>query len=320
VQVTNLREQAMTKKSAVKSEDFHHYVPAIRSEHIRNECWNSLAIDTFDFPAVVDDVETPAINEHAYIFAGVLGLKRNQELYGGELKLNRRSVYTGKKYQGSSYLIPRMNSASWNWTSASGHGFWGSCVYFSQALLEKVAEEALGMKRPQVELLLNMNVDDDFLSQIVYELSKDAGQSSPINRLYAETLTQAFVLHLLKHYCAYKQQPQIYKKRLSPTLLNQIIDYMNDNISDSLGLDELAGLTGLSTYYFIRLFKQSTGKSPHQYLVGLRMQKAKVLLSSTNTSVIDIAYTSGYASPSSFAYVFKQSFGVSPSQYRRQLL
>lgn len=310
----------MTINKAVKSSEYHNYVPGVRQDFVRSENWNSLTIDTFLFPSLVDDVEAPSLDEHTYVHAGSLGVKRNQELYRGELKLDRKLVYTGKKYQGSAYLIPRMTSASWNWRSPSRHGFVGSCTYFSQALLATVAERTLGMKNTQVELMLNLELDDDFLLQIVCELSKDAKQASPINRLYAESLTQMFAVHVVKNYCL--QQPRLHlaKKSLSPIILNRVTEYIHEHIEEPLSLIELAGVASLSEYYFIRLFKQATGQTPHQYVLTLRMQRAKVLLSNSERTIVDIAFSSGYANPGNFTQAFKRNFGLTPREYRRQEL
>lgn len=91
---------------------------------------------------------------------------------------------------------------------------------------------------------------------------------------------------------------------------------MREALAQSFDLARLAELTDLSEYNFSRVFKQSTGLSPSHYFIWLRMEEARRLLSETDESIINIALSMGYNSPSHFAYVFHKLNGVSPSQYR----
>lgn len=72
----------------------------------------------------------------------------------------------------------------------------------------------------------------------------------------------------------------------------------------------------MSEFHFSRLFKRSTGLTPSQYFIRLRMAEARRLLRETGRRVIEIGLDVGYASPSHFAQVFRRVVGVSPSEYR----
>jgi transcriptional regulator GlxA family with amidase domain len=64
------------------------------------------------------------------------------------------------------------------------------------------------------------------------------------------------------------------------------------------------------------MFKRTTGESPSQYFIGLKMERAQVLLRETRKAVIEIAFEVGYSNPSHFAQIFRRETGRSPAEYR----
>ncbi|TIP78113.1 MAG: helix-turn-helix transcriptional regulator, partial [Mesorhizobium sp.] len=84
-------------------------------------------------------------------------------------------------------------------------------------------------------------------------------------------------------------------------------------------LNELAALAGLGRFHFCTAFRQATGSTPHAWLVKLRIQRARQLLSHPELPVTEIALAVGYETPSSFAAAFRKITGVTPSAFRHQL-
>jgi len=72
----------------------------------------------------------------------------------------------------------------------------------------------------------------------------------------------------------------------------------------------------MSAHYFSQLFKQSTGRAPHQYVLLKRIEHAKEQLCNQKTSVTNAALSAGFQSPSHFAHVFRQLEGTTPSRFR----
>lgn len=97
-------------------------------------------------------------------------------------------------------------------------------------------------------------------------------------------------------------------------LLDEFIDA---GLDGPLSVPAMAGLLGLSEGYFMRAFKNATGKSPHGYLIDRRLAKARALMRDSTATLTQIAYACGFNSQAHMATTFKQRLGVSPAQLRQ---
>jgi AraC family transcriptional regulator len=91
-------------------------------------------------------------------------------------------------------------------------------------------------------------------------------------------------------------------------------------MEDDLSLDELAQSVGLSTAHFARMFRKSTGQTPHQFVLRQRIERAKAMLSAPNARVLDVAVACGFKTQQHFAQVFRDVCRVSPTEYRQDFL
>jgi AraC family transcriptional regulator len=107
------------------------------------------------------------------------------------------------------------------------------------------------------------------------------------------------------------------KGGLAPWQVRRCTEFLNEHAHESIGLEQLAALVGLSPFHFARAFKQSTGVPPHRYQLNLRIQRAKALLELTELPVTEIAFDVGYESTQALSRLFRREVGVSPSDYRR---
>jgi AraC-like DNA-binding protein len=116
--------------------------------------------------------------------------------------------------------------------------------------------------------------------------------------------------------------PQNTAKQVSPLprhILRRVIERMR-NLDTGLSLQMLAKESGYSRVHFVRMFRAATGHSPHNYLLRLRLDRARELLVSPTLSLTDIALECGFSSHSHLSRVFRQVLGATPSQYRRNLV
>jgi AraC-like DNA-binding protein len=106
---------------------------------------------------------------------------------------------------------------------------------------------------------------------------------------------------------------------LSPAAMRRVREYIEAHLNDSMELAELSAIAGLSVFHFARQFKQTTGVTPHFYLVRRRVERAKELLTRTELSLSDIAFAAGFADQSHLTRHFRQLAGITPGQFRRSL-
>ncbi|MBN1620614.1 AraC family transcriptional regulator [candidate division WOR-3 bacterium] len=99
--------------------------------------------------------------------------------------------------------------------------------------------------------------------------------------------------------------------------INRAMDYIQNNLGNSLSLKEIAEVSNFSPYHFHRVFKSAVGETLNCFINRLRIEKsASMLLSKKNLSITEIAYDCGFSSSSAFARSFKDKYGMSASDYR----
>ncbi len=130
-------------------------------------------------------------------------------------------------------------------------------------------------------------------------------QEPLMNKYITDILTE-FMLH----------SPGEKNTRDNVSLIERAVNHISENFSRDVSVDQLAALTGLSRYYFIRIFRQETGYTPHEYLVNRRMATARYLLKYSSLNTREICFESGFSNESVFCSAFKKQHGMTPRQYR----
>lgn len=98
---------------------------------------------------------------------------------------------------------------------------------------------------------------------------------------------------------------------------SMLCNYINAHCTEDLSLDELANEAGFSKYHFARLFKEITGTTCHNYLLGRRLLFAKTLLADFSLPITEVAMRSGFNSLATFNRIFKFQIGCTPSEFRK---
>jgi AraC family transcriptional regulator len=151
----------------------------------------------------------------------------------------------------------------------------------------------------------------------LFQAEVDSG--SQANQLYIESLATAIVLHIYRYYSKDDRPIKDPSGGLSKSLLKEIHEYINENLSENVSLVELAALAKMSTSHFSRLFKQTFEQSPYQYITHCRIERAKKLLSQVDVRIADIPQQVGFYDQSQFTNAFRKSVGVTPKKYRSNL-
>lgn len=115
---------------------------------------------------------------------------------------------------------------------------------------------------------------------------------------------------------------QIFSNKISGSsnLVKKVLAYIQENYHRELSLAELSRVIYLSPDYFSRVFKEHTGCSFSEYILNLRVEKAKALLADTDLPVGEVGKKAGYPDSNYFSRVFGRAVGVSPSRYRQEVV
>lgn len=105
---------------------------------------------------------------------------------------------------------------------------------------------------------------------------------------------------------------------LPPKRLQRIFDFVEKNLGSEIELAEMAAAAEMSLHYFAKMFKDSTGVTPHQFVTQRRIEKAKHLLIHSYDTVSEISLTVGFADQSHFTNVFRKLVGTTPKRWREQ--
>jgi AraC-like DNA-binding protein len=125
--------------------------------------------------------------------------------------------------------------------------------------------------------------------------------------------------HVIRHRSNVSGQLKRVPDFLALKMLKTAIEYIQDNLQRELSLDGIAGIVGLSPFYFAHSFKATTGIAPYRYVLQCRIERAKVLLRESSLSIAEIAYEVGFGNQSHMTTVFRKTLQVTPNVYRQHV-
>ncbi len=263
-------------------------------------CWSNIHFEHHHQPAF-----EVAEHQHTWhtIAYGSLGSSLGERWLDGIRREERRE-------RGDIAIIPAGISHRCNWNTEAEF----TILAIEPVLLKQVSEDLIDSDR--LKLIPQFMSEQDLLIQGVFSTLKDELESSQIGgSLLIDSLKTTLAIHLLRKYCTIKPKLSSYQNGLSSLKLQQVKEYINEHFYRDLKLIELAALVQISPYHFLRLFKQSMGLTPHQYILQRRIEKAKFLLQYSELGIADIAVRVGFCDQSHLTQYFKRIVGVTPKQF-----
>jgi AraC family transcriptional regulator len=207
------------------------------------------------------------------------------------------------------------------WRSLSPAPIYSFTLRLCRNLLVRTVAELAGGDAAQLLLVGQAGFQDPFLLQMALSLRQELQEGAPSGKLFAQCAAQLIMLHLVRHYACSGHVPAVIQEpphTLTPQQLHRVTTYMRDHASEDLTLQVLAHQTGFSPSHFARLFRQTTGESPHQVVRRERLVVAQRLLASTNLPLAQVAAESGFGNQSYFTRIFTSFLRVTPRAYRRE--
>ncbi len=195
--------------------------------------------------------------------------------------------------------------------SADGRSYTYRIIYLPEKLLEKVGDEMVAHRAGHA---FGSPVVDDIeiagcLSQVFMLLDTAGSGALEIQSLFYATLAK-----LLNRYGSITGGSC--RTKGIPRPVRRACEYIDDRATEDITLEDMAAVSGLSRFHFLRLFGSVKGITPYSYLVQRRLQIAREAIR-LGAPIADAALEAHFADQSHFSRKFKSAYGITPGQYRR---
>ena len=212
-------------------------------------------------------------------------------------------------------VTPAGVESGWRWHARSKV----IVVTLEPAKLERFAQQEVGVVLTGAQLRnLPQFTDPDICHAGV--LLRDALASTEVgSAVMFESLARVFLVKLIQKYGERPDVDQEFSRGFTARHYKRVLDFVAAHHGRTVTLEELAAEAGLSPSHFSRLFKQTIGRSPMQFVMAYRVDQAKRRLAAPDVPLIDIALRCGFADQAHFTRVFKQATGTTPRAYRGNL-
>jgi AraC family transcriptional regulator len=138
----------------------------------------------------------------------------------------------------------------------------------------------------------------------------------PNGPLFLDSVEQALAAVLVDAYAGRSHSVRTFRGGLGPARLRTVRELVHAKMEHDLTLLEMAQSVELNTAHFLRMFRKSTGETPHQYVLRQRVERAKEMLRAPEARILDVAVACGFKTQQHFARVFRHLCGTSPREYR----
>jgi AraC family transcriptional regulator len=277
------------------------HAPVLSSQSIG---WKGLLFQGFNHPG--HEIPEYVLPHHMVIVGRRQGIHQENRIDG---KFYRRD----SSIAGDALIVPAGVTNATVWKENAEFSLLTLCPKF----VSEVAHESIDPNR--VELIPQFAAFDPLIHQIGLSLKADLEAGCPIGKIFGESAAVMLAARLLQQHSIRIAKLASDEHGLSSYTLRQVLAYIRSHLSEDLSLLDLAQVSGMSPYYFLRLFKQSMHVTPRQYIIQMRIDLAKELLRSRELSIADISLRCGFTSQSHFTSVFRQLVGITPKAYQRSL-
>lgn len=173
-------------------------------------------------------------------------------------------------------------------------------------------------RQPSTEPIFRPKVQDTAIRRLMTLLLEEVRAGAPSGKLYADSLAHALAIRYLQlGERAPNQRVHTGVSALPPYALKRVLERIERSFQSEISLASLAQETGYSRGHFLKMFRMSTGTTPHRYLLKRRVDHARSLLKRRGISIIDVAADCGFSSQAHLTQVFREHVGVTPGDYRR---
>jgi len=211
---------------------------------------------------------------------------------------------------GTIYLLPRGTRDKVTWKHQSSRVL----LAIDPKFLAQSVEETAHLE--DVALTPDWELKDRHIAALMMALHADLEDGQPAGSLYGEMLAATLAAYLVKRFSIGPVATKRAAGGLPKARLKRVLEYISAHLGNEIRLETLASIAGMSRHHFGELFRCSTGVSPHQYVIGQRVERGKQMLRDTDLSILEIGLATGFADQSHFTKTFRRIARVTPRDYR----
>jgi len=187
---------------------------------------------------------------------------------------------------------------------------------FDQQNLQTVCHD-LG-EDGSLRLTFHFSLRDEQISSLIHALQEELRSGCVTGQMYVRQLAATLIRYIASRYSNQSAGVTIPSPGgLPPNRLRFVLDHVHRHLRHRLLSKDLAKLVQMSPQHFANLFRQSTGRAPHEYVMHERIEEAKRLLAESSMALVDVGFEVGFATQSHFGDSFRQATGTTPKKYRQ---
>lgn len=278
------------------------WVPGALTVQSPDDGWDGMSVRGYRYRG--SDVEVPPMRDYMVVAyrRGSTGMRRRID---GEW-------ISESLGPGDVSLLTRAAESHWVWPNDIEVVH----VYLTQDEVAETCRQMYERDVHDVQLRDEVRANDPAIHRAAMLIAHEAAQGGAGSRLLVDSLACQLSVHILRRHAEVMFREPPGHDGLSSRQERLVRDYVSEHLGERIGLDDLAGSVSLSRFHFARRFRQSTGSSPHAYVLEQRVLKARTLLARTDVPLNEVAAICGFADQSHLTRVFKSRVGSTPGQYR----
>lgn len=212
-------------------------------------------------------------------------------------------------------ITPAGLESGWRWHGKS------KCIVvtISPEALDRFSKLELGLLLTNRQLQDKPQFEDADLTSAAVMLLEALQERRPGYEVMYESLARVFVVKLLRSYGVALEAARAFGSGFTATHYKRVLDFLAHNFGNSVSVEDIARQAGMSAAHFSRLFKETIGETPYQFLTNFRIERSCEMLADREMPMIDIALACGFSDQPHFSRTFTRLMGKSPASYRKDL-
>lgn len=209
-------------------------------------------------------------------------------------------------------VTPAGVESGWRWHAKS------KCLVITidPEELKRFTHHELGVLLSREQLLDLPQFEDADLTRAGCLLLDELRDGRPGSEVMYESLARVFLVKLVRRYGQELSDEHAFTRRFTAGHYKRVLDYVAEHYAGPIAVEDLAEVAELSASHFSRLFKETIGDSPHQFVLNYRVEQAQRMLADPTRPLIDVALACGFSDQPHFSRTFKRVTGRTPRAYQ----